>query len=173
MTHTPRENVSRPPLPALPRIGRDKHKYAADAKAAEESNDHHAHEAAKVGLYVTLAMDPNLKWKDKLKYFRHAIDGHCHPPPFPEDDVWTFYDKLKKLVQEHSGREAIRLASAQDDFYAARLSMGQTRDAIEDEAEEFFMDLLVCPKDSPADQCPEHFNADDWMVLKMIRDQWI
>ena len=177
MTHTPREHVIRPPLPALPKVGRDPHKYATDAKQALATEDHHAHEAAKVGLYITLAMDPNLDWKDKLKYFAHAMEHHCHPPPFPEDDVFEFYSKLKHLVQEYSGREAIRLASAQDDFYAARLSMGQTRDNIEDEAEAFFMSLLACSilqdDSAPSDICPTHFNLDDWMVVKMIRDQWI
>ncbi len=169
-----REDVMRLPLPPMPKIGLDRHVYATRAKEAESHEDHHDHEAQKVGLYITLAIDPHATWKEKLKYFRHALEHHCKPPPFPEEDVWNFYAALKVMVKEQAGREAIRLGSAQDDFYAARTSMGQTRDEIADEAEEFFMELLRCGSTfQPAEGCPDHFCEEDWMTLKMIRDQWI
>jgi hypothetical protein len=51
-------------------------------------------------------------------------------------------------------------------LYAARLSMGQTRDKIENEAEELFA-KLVPP------ECPDWLNEEDYAQLKLIRDQWI
>jgi hypothetical protein len=155
-------------LPPMPEIGHPESYYAKRVHMADEAYDVHAHEAAKVGQYVTLAMDPSLSWDDKLKYFRHALKRHCQPPPFPDDDVWMFYRNLADLVRRYCGYEALRLASAEDDLYAARLSMGQSREKIEDDAETFFGKLL-----GPGDQCPDWFSEEDWLQLKMIRDQWI
>ena len=70
--------------------------------------------------------------------FHHALKRHCAPPPLPDDDVWAFYQGLANLVRMHAGQEALKLASNEDDLYAARLAMGQTREHIEDEAETFF-----------------------------------
>jgi hypothetical protein len=80
--------------------------------------------------------------------------------------VWAFYSGLANLVRQHAGQEALRLASTEDDLYAARLAMGQTREHIEDEAEEFFGRLVP-------GECPEWLNEDDYNQLKLIRDQWI
>ena len=44
--------------------------------------------------------------------------------------------------------------------------MGQTREHIEDEAEEFFARLVPS-------ECPDYYNEDDFNQLKLIRDQWI
>jgi hypothetical protein len=88
------------------------------------------------------------------------------PPPLPDDDVWTFYRGLADLVRQHAGQEALKLASQEDDLYAARLAMGQTREHIEDEAEEFFARLVPS-------ECPDYYNEDDFNQLKLIRDQWI
>jgi hypothetical protein len=41
-----------------------------------------------------------------------------------------------------AAQEALRLASTEDDLYAARINMGQTREKIEDEAEHFFARLV-------------------------------
>jgi hypothetical protein len=155
-------------LPAMPEIGRPESFYAKLVKTADQQGDVHVHEAAKVGQYITLALDPSLEWDDKLKYFRHALKRHCVPPPYPDDDVWMFYQQLADLVRQYAGQEALRLASTEDDLYAARLSMGQSREKIEDDAESFFGRLM-----GSNDQSPEWFNETDWSQLKLIRDQWI
>ncbi len=153
-------------FPPLPEIGLPESHYARKVHEADRVGDKHAHEAYKVGQYVTLAIDPRLTWPGKLKYFQHALKRHCVPPPLPDDDVWMFYRSLADLVRQYSGQEALRLASTEDDLYAARITMGQTREAIENEAEEFFGNLVP-------PECPEYFNEEDYAQLKIIRDQWI
>jgi hypothetical protein len=155
-------------LPPMPEIGRPEAYYAKLVHQADKAADVHAHEAYKVGQYVTLALDPHLQWDEKLRYFKHAMKRHCVPPPYPDDDVWMFYRNLADLVRTYAGHEALRLASAEDDLYAARVSMGQSREVIEDEAEAFFGKLL-----GATDTCPEWFSESDWAQLKLIRDQWI
>lgn len=155
-------------LPPMPEIGRPENFYAKLVKFADQQADVHLHESAKVGQYITLALDPSLSWEDKLKYFRHAMKRHCVPPPYPDDDVWMFYQNLAELVRQYAGQEALRMASTEDDLYAARLNMGQSREKIEDDAEAFFHQLM-----GRGDQCPEWFNETDWAQLKLIRDQWI
>jgi hypothetical protein len=159
--------TSRPPLPSLPEIGHPESYYARLAHDAQKKGDTHAYEAAKVGQYVTLALDPRLLWEDKLRYFRHALNRHCVPPRIPDDSVWTFYKELQKLVRDFSGREALRIASSEDDLYAAYVAMGQDRLKIEERAETFFGRLIS------SDQCPDWFHEEDWQQLKLIRDQWI
>jgi hypothetical protein len=181
-------------LPEMPAIGQPEAVYAKMVHQAERQGDPHARAAAKVGQYITLALDPSRKWEDKLKYFRHALKRHCQPPPYPDDAVWMFYQKLANLVRQYCGQEALRIASQEDDLYAARLTMGQTRGKIEDDAEEFFTRLmghyeesgidrsgesslvghiLVDHGEVHGDRCPEWFNEEDWAQLKLIRDQWI
>jgi len=155
-------------VPAIPVIGRPESYYAKLAHDAERRADVHAREAAKVGQYLTLALDPALSWEQKLKYFMHALRRHCQPPPLPDDDVWAFYRDLSQLIRQHAGAEALRIASAEDDMYAARLSLGQSREKIEDEAEQFFGRIM-----GHGDECPEWCNETDWAQLRMIRDQWI
>ncbi len=167
------EGISMAPartLPPMPEIGHPENYYAKRVHMADEAGDAHVHEAYKVGQYVTLAMDPHLSWDEKLKYFKHALKRHCQAPPFPDDDVWMFYRSLADLVRRYCGYEALRLASIEDDLYAARLSMGQERDRIDDDAETFFGKLLA---NSLGDTCPNWFTEDDFGQLKMIRDQWI
>ena len=53
-------------LPQMPEIGHPESYYAKRVHMADEAQDVHAHEAYKVGQYVTLAMDPNLSWDEKL-----------------------------------------------------------------------------------------------------------
>jgi hypothetical protein len=149
-------------------VGRPESYYARLARDAEKAADTHAHEAAKAGQYITLALDPKLLWEEKLKYFRHALRRHCIPPPFPDEDVWVFYRQLADLVRQYAGQDALRLASTEDDMYAARLALGQTRDKIEDEAEQFFGRIM-----GKGEECPDWFNEADWAQLKLLRDQWI
>lgn len=155
-------------LPPMPLIGLDEHVYAHEARKAEREGDVHRREAAKVGLYITLALDPHISWDTKRKYFAHALHTHCVPPPVPDDETAAFYADLALLVRKYAGQEALRLASREDDFYAARVAMGQTREQIEDDAEEFFMNLL-----QSTDTRPDIFLEEDWNQLKLVRDQWI
>jgi hypothetical protein len=155
-------------MPSMPLIGLPESKYARLARHAERDGNAHAHEAAKVGQYLTLALDRNLTWEEKVKYFHHALLRHCHPPPFPDEDVWMFYHQLADCVRRQAGEEALRLASLEDDQYARRLALGQQRSKIEEDAETFFARFIP-----PGDECPEWFNADDFAQLKMLRDQWI
>jgi hypothetical protein len=156
------------PLPSLPEIGHPESYYAKLAHSADKVGDVHAHEAAKVGQYITLAMNPALSWEEKLKYFRHALRRHCQPPQFPDENAWLFYRQLAELVRQYAGTEALRIASQEDDLYAARLSLSQTREQIEDEAESFFAKIM-----GSGDERADWFNETDWAQLKLIRDQWI
>src|SRR5687768_16272105 len=105
-------------LPPMPEIGHTEAYYARLSKMADEKGWVHAREAAKVGQYITLALDPHLEWDAKRRYFRHALRRHCVPPAVAHDLVTGFYDRLAILVRENAGREALRLASKQDDLYA-------------------------------------------------------
>lgn len=154
-------------FPRLPEIGRRESYYARLARRAQEERDPHLRAAAKVGQYITIANNPALDWEAKLMHYQHALQRHCAPPPFPDDETWMFYRSLADRVRQHAGQVALRLASSEDDIYAARLAMGQIRERIEDDAEEFFARLI------PADGCPEWFNEADYDMLKLIRNQWI
>ena len=155
-------------FPKMPEIGHPEAYYAKGVHHADKIGDVHLREAFKVGQYITLAMSPHLQWDEKLRFFKHALKRHCVPPPFPDEDVWMFYKQLAHLVRGYAGQEALRICSTEDDLYAARLSMGQDREKIADEAEQFFG--RFCP---PGEHCPEYFNESDWEQLKIIRDQWI
>jgi hypothetical protein len=135
---------------------------------ADEAGDMHSHEANKVAQYITLGLDPDLRWTDKLRYFTHAIKRHCIPPALPDDEVWMFYRSLADMVRTYAGQEALRLASTEDDQYASRLAAGTSREQIEEDAEAFFLNLM-----GNSTECPDHFHDDDWHQLKLIRDQWI
>jgi hypothetical protein len=155
-------------FPAMPEIGHPESYYARLARKAEHDGDPHGREAAKVGQYLTLAMDPSLSWQQKLRYYRHGLNRHCVPPHLAGDMCWTFYRDLADLIREHAGREALRLASAEDDLYAARLGMGQDREKIAVDAEVFFLNLMTS-----FSTCPEWFSHDDFEQLKLLRDQWV
>jgi hypothetical protein len=151
----------------IPPLGRSEAYYASRAKRAERDGDVHLRCAYKVAQYITLALDVNLEWDEKVKYFQHALDRHCEAPPYPDDETWVFYGKLADMVRENAGREALRLASQEDDLYAARIKMGQRRGVIEDEAEQYFSKFIT------GDQCPEYFNEEAYEQLKMLRNAWI
>jgi hypothetical protein len=155
-------------FPPMPQIGMSETHYAKLARTADSENNIYAHEAAKVGQYITLALDPHLDWPAKLRYFEHALKRHCVPPPVPDEPVWVFYRDLADLVRQYAGHEALRLASAEDDLYATRIALGATREDVEADAEVFFAQLL-----GTGDHRPDWMSEDDWMQLKLIRDQWI
>lgn len=155
-------------FPAMPEIGHPESYYARLAKSAEHRGNSHAREAAKVGQYVTLALDVTLSWDQRLRYFRHAISRHCHPPDFSDDSCWKFYHDLSDIVREHCGREALKLALAEDESWARRLAMGQLKEKITPDVEYFFQRLIG--RDLV---CPLWFSSEDWDQLIMIRKQWV
>jgi hypothetical protein len=155
-------------FPPMPQIGMSESQYANLARQADGDGNMYAHEAAKVGQYITLALDLHLDWPAKLRYFLHALRRHCVPPPVPDEPVWMFYRDLADLVRRYAGHEALRLASAEDDIYATRLALGAERDVVECDAELFFSQLL-----GTGDKRPDWMSEEDWSQLKIIRDQWI
>jgi hypothetical protein len=155
-------------FPPMPAIGLPESEYAKLVRHADAVGNPFAHEAAKVGQYITLGLDPHLDWPAKLRYFQHALKRHCVPPPVPDEPVWIFYRDLADYVRQHAGREALRLASTEDDLYATRLEMGSTRETIESEAEIFFAALI-----GHGDKRPDWLSDKDWGHLKLLRDQWI
>jgi hypothetical protein len=155
-------------FPPMPPIGQSESHYAKLAKHADSEGNIFAHEAAKVGQYITLALDPHLEWPAKLRYFQHALKRHCVPPPIPDEPVWVFYRDLADLVRQYAGFEALRLASNEDDLFATRLSLGAIREVVESDAELFFAQLIGSGERRPDWVCEE-----DWAQLKIIRDQWI
>jgi hypothetical protein len=156
-------------VPHLPEIGHPESYYAHLVHKADRENAPHCREAAKVGQYITLGIDPYLSWDQKLRYFRHALRRHCSPPKIVSDPVWMFYQNMAKLVRQYCGQEALRLASQEDDRFAAAIALGgATREEISQDAENFFATLTGF-----GDTCPEHFNEEDWVQLKMIRNQWV
>lgn len=155
-------------FPPMPEIGRSETYYAKLVRHADAEGNHFAHEAAKVGQYISLALDPHLDWAAKCRYFQHAMKRHCVPPPVPDEPVWLFYRDLADLVRQYAGQEALRLACQEDDLYATRLGLGSSRDTIEGEAELFFGTLM-----GTGEKRPEWFNEGDWNQLRLVRDQWI
>jgi hypothetical protein len=151
----------------MPALGRRETYYANLARRAQEQHDPHLRAAAKVCQYITIASDAMLTWPQKLEHYQHALKRHCVAPPWPDDEMWLFYNGLADLVRRHAGQVALRMASREDDLFAARLAMGQVREKIEDDAEAFFATLI------PGDGCPPWFNEDDYETLKLIRNQWI
>jgi hypothetical protein len=157
-----------PRIPPMPEIGLDEHVYAHQARIADELGDRHAREAAKVGLYVTLACRPEMPWPEKLRHFEHALHKHAHAHPFAPRPVWQFYHDLAVLVKTRCGEEALKLASHQDDLYAARLAGGSPRERLEREAKAFFHSVIGFGK-----ECPDYLLPDDFKLLRMLRDQWV
>jgi hypothetical protein len=113
-------------LPSMPPIGQPEGYYARVIHQAEKRGDQHSREAGKVGQYITLGLDPNLEWEQKLRYFQHALRRHCVPPPLAREEVWVFYGELADLVRRHAGNEMLRLASREDDLWARRVKLGQS-----------------------------------------------
>jgi hypothetical protein len=160
--------VATRPLPSLPEIGQSESFYARKVHEADRNGDDHAREANKVAQYITLATSPRLDWDEKLRYFQHALRRHANAPPLASEPVWMFYAQLADMVRQYAGQEALKLASKEDDRYAGMERQGVSRKHIEDEADVFFAKLL-----GHSNERPEYINEDDWLQLKMVRDQWI
>ena len=156
------------PLPPIPEIGHSEGFYARKSHEAEKLGDDHAREANKVAQYITLALNGRLEWDQKLRYFEHALHRHCSAPPLSNENIWMFYAKLAEMVRQYAGQEALKIASVEDDRYASMERMGVPRKKIEDEAEVFFARLL-----GNRNERPDYLNEEDWVQMKLIRDQWI
>lgn len=154
-------------FPPIPEIGRPDPYYMRAIAEAEQAGNTHLRAALKVARYVTLATSPKLPWEEKRRYFLHALKHHCEAPTQDEPTV-KYYQELAETVRRYAGAEALRLASQEDDMWAARVALGQDRTLIEDDAEAFFGRIL-----GQGEQCPDHFAEGDWSQLKLIRDQWI
>jgi hypothetical protein len=90
-------------LPPLPEIGHPETYYAKQVARADRLGMRHAHEAFKVGQYITLALGSRLTWEQKSRYFRHAIRSHCNGPDMAPHAVMKFYSDLADLVRRHAG----------------------------------------------------------------------
>ena len=155
--------------PPLPEIGKSDVYYHNAIALAEKEGDVLKRATMKVGRYITKALTPKIPWVEKVRYFDHALKHHCTPPMGMEDEkAKAFYEQLADLVRQHCGAEALRLASQEDDMYAARVALGQEKPMIEEDADVFFGRLL-----GTGDHRPDYFNEIDWSQLKLIRDQWI
>jgi hypothetical protein len=155
-------------LPVLPPIGQPEGYYSRHIRQADKCGNQHAREAMKVGQYITLGLDPNLEWDQKLRYFQHALRRHCIAPPLAPEGVWIFYGELADLVRRHAGNEMLRLASREDDLWARRVSLGQVREVIVPEAITFFNRLL-----GGFAERPNYVNQEDWDQLRMIQREWM
>ncbi|HYE19305.1 MAG TPA: hypothetical protein VEA69_12725 [Tepidisphaeraceae bacterium] len=169
--HTPAEWVQAHPLPKLPDVGRHEAYYAEMLRRADCAGDAIAHESWKVGQYITLGLDRSLSWEKKFRYFDHAMRRHCQPPEHADEKVLTYFRSLADLVRKHTGAEALRVASREDDLYALRLKAGQDRKLIARDAAVFFDALFRGPVD--ADDCPDWLDEDDFAQLMLLRAQWV
>ena len=155
-------------IPPLPEIGHPESYYAKQIARADRLQMKHAHESFKVGQYITLALGPRLTMEQKLRYFRHALRAHCTGPSVGSNEVLGFYSKLAAMVRQYAGSEAIRIASAEDDAWAAQLQRGTPREQIKAEATRFFQQVL-----GDQDRCPDYLNPEDWEQLRILRKQWL
>ena len=160
-------SVAQDDFPPIPEVGRPDPYYMRAIADAERAGDIHLRAALKVARYITLAISPKLPWEEKKRYFSHALKHHCAPPS-QEDPTLKYYRHLAEIVRKYAGAEALRIASQEDDMWAARAALGQDRTLIEDDAELFFGRVL-----GQGEQRPEYFAEGDWSQLKLIRDQWI
>ena len=154
-------------LPPMPEIGHSENYYANLAHRAHKQCDLTARDAHKVGHYVTLALNKHLLWPEKLRYFKHALDHHCIPPPFARDKMLEFYRDLTATVRKHCGAEALRMISAEDDTYAKRLPMTHDLEVLFNECERFFAKFIL------SEECPDWFESEDYEAMKLMRNQWI
>jgi hypothetical protein len=155
-------------FPPMPVVGQNEAYYKELVRQAEQNHLVHAREAAKVGQYVTLGQQEDTDPQSKIKFFRHAMRKHCVPPPISDMMVDGFYERLADFVRMHAGREALRVASMEDDRFAMRERNGESHDSLVLEARQFFEKLL-----GPDSVRSDLFTDEDWKQLKIIRHQWL
>lgn len=154
-------------VPPLPEIGHPETYYAKQVARADRLGLRHAHEAYKVGQYITLALGPRLTWEQKARYFRHALHAHCVGPDMAPNQVMKFYGDLAEMVRKYAGQEAIRLASREDDAWAAQLQRGVPREQVKAEAGHFFRVMLGDERQN------DLFLKEDWEQLHVLRKAWL
>ena len=151
----------------LPVIGYPEAYYAKHIKQADQDGNIIAHNAHKVGQYVTLGLEQKRSWEEKAKFFRHTLKHHCAAPADADPDTQAFYKKLRDLVMRYGSQEARRLARQEHDGYNMRLEMGVAREALSEEAEVFFPSLLG------HGDCPEFMTPEVFKEIKAMRDRWV
>lgn len=154
-------------LPQLPKVGLPEHEYLRLIEEAEGYRDHNAREAFKVAKYITRAISKDRPWADREKYFKHALEKHCHARPMADAETLAFYGSLAHLVREHAGAAMLKHVSAMDDVFAERLSQGEPREAIAREAAKMFRTLI------PHHHKPEWLNFEDYEQVKLFERQWV
>ena len=97
--------------------------------------------------------------------------GLSHDPPVPQlenatEEVANFYLQLAHMVREQAGQEAQRVASKEDDKWAARLAAGEPRTAVVRDAEHFFHDMLH------SNHKPDWINLEDYNALRILMKYW-
>ena len=151
----------------LPVIGYPESYYAKHIKQADEAGDIMAHNAHKVGQYVTLGLDQKRDWEERIKYFNHTLKHHCVAPSDADEETKAFYQKLHDLVCRYASQEARRMARQENDSYSMRAEMGVPRETLVEEAEVFFPKLLG------HGGCPDYFNPDVFDEIRGLRDKWV
>jgi hypothetical protein len=154
-------------FPPMPEIGHTEIYYANLAHRAQKAYDTTARDCHKVGHYVTLGCRRLLDWPAKLRYFRHALDHHCIPPPYGKDDIQSYYRELTYLVRDHCGREALRLIRLSNDDFSRRILEGETSESVRNAADELFRQFI------PSEECPDWFCPEDFAGMKMMRGKWL
>lgn len=152
-------------FPNLPELGREDTYYGKVAHKAEKQGDLYTRAVYKVAQYLTLAQNPSLKWPEKLKYFRHAIEKHAKPTPPIDDEVWAFYQRVQDWVRIECGAEALRLTATENQFFTERKMQHEARFRIVSDAAQFFRDVV------PA-ECPGWFSAEVYDELRAIQLRW-
>ena len=153
-------------LPALPELGRPERFYIEHVHEADRFRDHHAHEAYKVGFYIARAINYSTSWGEKLRCFLHALQHHCVAPPITTPQITEYYAQLAHLVRDQAGTEAVRVASHEDDIWAARLAAGEARAAIHADVEKFFNSMLR------STHKPPWINLAEFEALMILRNYW-
>jgi hypothetical protein len=151
----------------LPVIGHAEAFYLKHIKDAEAAGDRHARASHKVGQHVTSALDPKMAWGDKLKRFVHCLERYCAAPPDADETLTAFYQKLADCIRRQAGQAAIQLARAKNESFERRIKAHESRDAIEEEAEQFFFGLMGHGGK------PEWCSREAWSQLTGWRDHWV
>ncbi|HSZ59260.1 MAG TPA: hypothetical protein VK797_26700 [Tepidisphaeraceae bacterium] len=151
----------------LPVIGYPESYYAKHIKQADDAGDIMAHNAHKVGQYVTLGLDQKRDWEERTKYFKHTLKNHCLAPNDADEQTSAFYQKLQDLVRRYASQEARRMARQENDSYNMRLEMGVPRETLVEEAEVFF------PKILGHGGSPEYFTDEVYNEIRTLRDKWV
>lgn len=151
----------------LPVIGHPEAWYVKHIEIADASSDRLTRASFKVGQYVTLALDPKRSWEEKVKFFRHALKHHCTAAETADPETVGFCQKLKALVLRYASQEARRAAHQEHDGYSMRLDMGVGREALAEEAEVFFPNILG------HGPCPDYLTPEAFKEICTLRDRWI